>query len=296
MTTDETKPSITTLLTDAYAAGQLSSDPTKRMLMMEHPSTGQAFPVRFRELDGGGSTVELAVDVFDAMERARVAPIRHKGTAALAEIVSFLEHVNRHKTKDSAVWADISSFTLTAVYNETPAAVADAQESAWRDHRAVYTCPRSPAWLLWTSLDGKSQSQEAFADHVEANLEHLIGTKGYPEPTEVLQMARDLTVLTKGVFRRSVNPTTGAGILECKSETETGSTVIPRAFMLAIPVFDGGAVYRVEARVRFALVNGAPVFSYTLHRRTEIERDAFNEARAVVADSTGLPVWAGRPG
>lgn len=284
------EPTFQHLLTDAYQAGQAAMDAMKRSTVIDIEGSG-AIACRVTTDDTGATRVEVADDIQRVIDERRVTPHRTKGTAQLTELATFVAHVNRFKIGESAVWADVSQFRLTAVYNENR-----STGPAWRDHRAEYTCPRSPAWTLWTGLDGKGLTQDQFADHIEANLEHLTHEAGYPPPTEILQMARDLTVLSKGTFQRQVNPTTGAGILVCKTETETGSTVIPRAFLLAIPVFDGGTPYRVDARVRFVLANGSPVFSYTLHRRTEIERDAFGDVRSAVAVDTGLPVWAGRPG
>jgi uncharacterized protein YfdQ (DUF2303 family) len=287
-----------TPLTDAYMAGKESADVMQRLALLEHATTGAAVPVRFTEEDGG-SRVELATDVAEYMERNSIAPLRRKGNTVLAELGTFVEFVNRYKSEHSAIYADIDSMSLVCVFNEAPGGAGGG--AAWRDHRAIYAAPRSPAWIEWTRLDAREMDQDTFADFLEAHLEHLItgrdvDGKHYPAPTEVLQMARDLTVLTKGTFKRSINPTNGSTILECKNEEDTGSTVIPRAFLIAIPVFDGGAPYQVECRIRMQMTNGRPMFRYQMHRRTEIERDAFMETRIVAADITQLPLYAGKAG
>lgn len=260
---------------------------------------GETFPIPVRRVRGanGVDTLEVMRDVLEVLDARADAPLRRKGTQTLAELASFIEHVNRYKATplSSVVYADVETFALTAVYNDHVAGSASSL-TGWRDHRAAYTCPRSPEWIAWTAQDGAELDQDQFADHIERHLESLIEGKGYPAPTEVLQMARELTVLTEGTFQRSVNPTTGAGILVNKTEHKTGSTQIPRAFLLAIPVFDGGIRYQVEARMRFVLEAGRPVFSYALHRRIEIERDAFGALRSDVHEQTGLTVLAGKAG
>jgi uncharacterized protein YfdQ (DUF2303 family) len=276
------------LLTDAFEAGRQSYDP-RTAYAIETTTNGAQIAIRV----GDEGKVEIADDVQRELDARADRPLRRKGSHVLSELGAFCAFVNRNKTADSAIYADMDSMTLTCVLNEAPAQATLI--AAWRDYRAIYSCPRSPAWKEWTALDGKQMAQEAFADFVEAHLEHLTQGKGYPAPTEVLQMARDLTVLTKGTYKRTINVTTGASILECKTDTDTGSTVIPRAFLLAIPVFDGGALYQVEARIRMQMVNGAPCFLYQLHRRTEIERDAFGEVRGIAQDQTALPLFAGKP-
>ncbi len=244
--------------------------------------------------DSGVQKIEVFGELIRASDDRAAAPRRRRGNQFLTEMASFVDHINRYKSADSVVFADNEQFQLVAVHNENPIG-PEANKTGWRDHRSVYTCPRSPEWLAWTKLDGTAQPQEAFADFVEERLEDLTTGEGFPAPTDVLKMARDLLVLTKGTFQRTINPTTGAGTLVCKSETDTGSTVIPRAFLIAIPVFEGGARYQVEARVRFQLESGRPSFSFVLHRRKEIERDAFREARTHVVTETGLALFAGKP-
>jgi hypothetical protein len=108
-------------------------------------------------------------------------------------------------------------------------------------------------------------------------------------------MARNLQIHTKGRYERMVNPTTGAYSMICSQDMEKTSTEIPRAFLAALPVFEGGEVYRVEMRIRFQLVDAAPSFAFSMHRRAEIERDAFGAVRQVAEKKTGLPMFSGDP-
>ena len=62
-----------------------------------------------------------------------------------------------------------------------------------------------------------------------------------------------------------------------------------------VVVFEGGVRYSVECRVRFAITEGVPAFSFTMHRRKEIERDAFNAVRLKVGEQTKRLILAGTP-
>jgi uncharacterized protein YfdQ (DUF2303 family) len=165
---------------------------------------------------------------------------------------------------------------------------------------ALYTCPLSEQWKFWTANNGKKFKQDDFAQLIEDRMDDLAsptgagGNQDLPSPSEVLTMARQLVVRSKGEFSRSFDPTTGNSSLTCKTENDTGSTKIPRAFLLQLPVFEAGAVYAVEARIRFELA-GAPTFSYLLYRAEEIKRDAFDEVRTIVEQRTELPLFAGAP-
>ncbi len=273
----------------AVDAGRQTASASSRVTWLEHPlDKNIRVPVAIFP-DG-------AIGIIDDASVALVEMYEHRpriGTTPLTEVDSFIALLNRLGSEQTVVYADTAKLAFTAVLDDHP---ADPTTTAARQHRATYACPRSPQWLAWTELDGKQQTQTQFADFVESHLEDMIGAQGFPMPTEVLQMARNLHVLTQGEFRREINPTNGDSVFVCKTQTDAKSTQIPRAFMLAIPVFDGGDRYQVEARVRFTLASGAPSFSYTLHRRAEIERDAFAEVRAKVAKETGRLVLAGTPG
>lgn len=237
------------------------------------------------------TSVRLADDILAELDKRMPGPKRRTNSVTLTEVGSLVEYMKRYQTADTVVYADTKALGFVVVFDEHPAG-----GTAWRESRARYTCPRSPEWLAWTQAEGKALKQDEFADFLEARLEDLTAGGGkYPKAVEVLAVARQLHIRTKGTFQREINPTTGDHVMINKTETEQGSTEIPRAFGIAVPVFESGERYEVEARVRFALVNGVPSFSFTLHRRAEIERDAFDAVRTVIEQATGRLMLAGTP-
>lgn len=256
---------------------------------------GDLITVPIRQVsDGeGGKRLEVFADALEHLEARQPSPARRKGSHTLHELDSLIVHVNRYKNDDAIAWANAGAAQIVVVFNDHP---SGDHRAAWRDHRATYTCPKSPEWLAWTALDGVPMPQDKFADFVESRLEDLSQhSDGLPKPLEVLAMARNLIIRSKGTYERQLNPTTGENLLVSKTENETTSTAIPRAFGLAIPVFENGAKYAVEARVRLAMTEGKPMFSFVLHRRKEIERDAFGDVRKAIAEQTGIVVLAGTP-
>jgi uncharacterized protein YfdQ (DUF2303 family) len=270
-----------------------------RIAMVGHPEDeATKVPVTLETDEEGTRRVRLASDILAELDKRLPGPTRREGTVLVTEVASFIDFVKRFGGDNTIVYADTKALGFTAVLDDHPAGAApmtDAGFAAWRKHRATYSCPRSPEWITWTANDGRALKQDEFADFLEGRLEDMIAAEGFPKPIDVLGVARQLHIKTKGTFQREVNPTNGDHILVNKQETETGSTVIPRAFLIAVPVFEGGDRYQVEARVRFAIGGAGPVFSYTLHRRAEIERDAFNGVRAVIEKETARLVLAGQP-
>jgi uncharacterized protein YfdQ (DUF2303 family) len=282
-------------------------DIDNRITEVEHPDCeegqGPAVPVVLvATTDEGGTTTttpQLAKEILAELDARMAGPRRRAGTVVLTDVPSFVQYLARYqRPEQSVVYADINAMKFEALIDEHP--ISEPSEdrtigTAWRGFRAQYACPRSPEWIAWCANDGKPMRQDAFGDFIEARLEDLDAREGFPKPLDVLQIARKLQIHTKGTFQRDHNPTTGEHILVHKTEHTSDSTQIPRAFGVTIPVFEGGTRYMIEARVRFTIGESGPAFSYTLHRRPEVERDAFGEVRATIETQTKLPVLSGRP-
>lgn len=273
-------------------AGEAAAGVGPRVTWIEHPEDDTVkIPIALEHADGGSRVVVLE-SAIKAMDARRVGPPRRVGTARLTEVGGLIAYALRWGSQETVIYADTAALAFTAVLDEHP---GGRDLTAWREHRAHYACPRSAEWKAWTEREGKPMGQGEFGDWIEARLEDLVGAKGKPAPTEILMMARALHIKTKGTIERVVDPVSGDYHMTNKSETEQGSTVIHRAFDIAIPVFEGGTRYQLEARIRFTVADGRPAFAFILHRRAEIERDAFMEVRTKVAAETKMLLLAGTP-
>ena len=281
ITTNDTQAAIT--------AGAATTVAMHRIAAISHPLDREILVNVAVAADGSIVTLPDVNAKLDELYADRP----RKGVTRLSDLESFCAFLKRWGGDDTVVYADTAALSLIAVLDDHP---PDPVTAGDRQHRAVYACPRDPAWIAWTAIDGKPMPQLDFANFLESHLEDLISSDGMPRPNEMLSIARNLAVVTKGEYRRDYDPTTGNSVLVCKTETDTAkSTSIPRAFAIAIPVFEGGIRYSVEARVRFALVEGRAMFTVILHRRAEIERDAFAEVRVKVHADTNHLVLAGTP-
>lgn len=262
---------------------------------LDMSNVSDAIMVR-RNADGSAS---FAKDVQDAIESRLPAPRRRAGASAFYDVESFISAVNRWKVPNrTTLWVDTGSCRVRAIMNDNPAGVEGAD---WRDYLLSYNAPHSPEWFKWTGAAEKEMSQDEFANFIDANLEDVTtvasAEKGkYPSPIELLEMARNLQIYTRGQFERKIDPASGTGTLVVKDEHETYSSKIWRAFPVALRVFEGGMTYVVEARIRFRVSNGKAYFAFTLYRADEIKRDAFKAIRERVAkECEGCPVFAGSP-
>jgi uncharacterized protein YfdQ (DUF2303 family) len=286
---------ITNDVAAAVEAGKQAVTLADRMVALA-PFTDDAIPV---VMVRQGETVKPLAELVALQDERAPAPRRLRGTATFTELASFIAHVNRFKDGASVIFADTVTPTLTAVldYSQGGGEVAPR----WGQHRSVYTLPLSAKWQLWLRHDAEPMGQEAFAQFVEDHLEDIRSPSGdsgesdLPAAAELLTMARNLVIRSRGEFSRSINPVTGEYALVSKHENTSESTKIPRGFLLGIPVFEAGAPYALEARMRFSMLNARPTFAYALANPDEKVRDAFNEVRTLAEARTGLPVLAGSP-
>lgn len=260
---------------------------------------GKALGVNVQEVAGipvalvDGKVVALE-NVLGIADQRAAAPRALRGTSKHTELGSFCAHVNRFKDEKSAIFADTNEAapSLTAVLDYS-SANADGGPR-WGKHRSVYVCPLSRQWRAWMAIDGKELDQDKLGDFFEEHIEDFASRDDLPKAAELVTMARNLQVLTRGEFQRTLNPTTGAQTLINKVEHDQTSTKIHPRFLIGIPVFDAGTKYAIEAVLRMSL-KGRPFFTISFPNAPAALRDAFNDVRDTAQTATGLPVFAGTP-
>lgn len=122
------------------------------------------------------------IEIFDPAEqfdKARAVPLDRKGTAAFSRLESFIDHVNRFKTTESALFAkdsirDGNTPSITAVLDYHDRINGEdayaAPQPAHGRHRSLYTFPLSDEFKTWTGIDGNGMPQEDFAEFLEDNI------------------------------------------------------------------------------------------------------------------------------
>lgn len=256
----------------------------------------------------------VSPSIFD---QYRAAPLRRKGTAGLSRIESFIEHVNRFKDADSAIFADENPTAprLTAVLDYHPAGGFADAKARFGGHRSAYTFPLSPEWKAWFGKDATAMSMIEFAafleDHIvdvlpepgdlsEAAQRFVAATGGkFATPTKLIEIARGLQVNENSVVKEARNLSSGEAeiVFDTQHTGADGKPLkMPNLFVIAIPVFMRASVsYRLIARLRYRKTGEGLKFWFELWRPDLVFTDAFEEAVARVSSETGLPVLLGSP-
>lgn len=251
-----------------------------------------------------------SVKVF--VDEWRTEPERRKGVAVVTTLDSFVALVNRFKDAGSAVFCDSepSSPKLIGVLNYHPPQNAAPR---YNDHRVLYRFPVAEEWMTWTGSDGNSYPQADFAAFIEAHIadvadpsqagdsvKELCKTLGVElaSPARLMALSRGLAVNVGAKVAQAVNLTTGEASIRFETEhsgPDGAPLKIPGAFLLALPVFRSGERYQVAARLRYRVLGGAIVWSFSLHRTDIVFDHAIGEAAKKAQTGTDLPLYFGTP-
>jgi|13_taG_2_1085334.scaffolds.fasta_scaffold24419_3 uncharacterized protein YfdQ (DUF2303 family) len=259
-----------------------------------------------------GKTLKSVKPLFDEY---RDKPERRTGTAALYDLSSFIAYVNRFKDEDSAIFAnnDINNPSLTGIIDYHKAGYDG--DPRYCMHKAVYNFPLSKEWQAWLNYDGQSFTQSDFAAFLEdrigdvvhpsdgdesANeeLEKLSALLGgnFASPNKLFSLSKELHVNEEVRVKNSVNLSSGESkiIYETEHRDESGMPIeVPNMFLIVVPVFETGDLYRVAVRLRYKVRDGKITWFYNLYRIENTFDNAFDGACKTAKEETGLPLYVG---
>lgn len=281
-------------------------------------------------LPHGLKVTDLTDQHIAALERLK--PLRRAGTAKLTDLDSFVAWVNRFKGDQSVIFSQlVPAPKLTAVidYHGDGAPVVD---HATRDplanackHRGTYDFPISREWKLWHSIHDKPLTKDEFGEFIEANAKDLLDPtpfllgqgKDEPEPWEqrmddiaakvqgrfgqyaaLVQLSRSFQIHETGHLNVTTNRDTGEAqvqFLTEHKELDGAPLRIPNLFMIAIPVFEEGAFYRLAVRFKYRKSGDSVKFIVSIYNGDVALRDAAREAIETAWAATEVPVLMGVP-
>lgn len=262
-------------------------------------------------------------------------PERKKGTAKLTTLTSLIEHINRFKDGESAVFAndDRKAPSITAVldYHQSGA----TGNPRFGQHRAHYAFPVSDEWQAWMKSNGEMMDQADFAAFMEDRIADVLHPpldldkvdadqisqrmaggdfsdrtpdeqlaylakqlKGkFASPSAIMELSRGLSIRANNSVKQAINLPTGEATIsfETTHSDATGNSITVPNLFLI-----GIPVFRGDARYRIAArlryrLIGGIKWFYELYRHDLVFDDAFTKACAQVKDKTLLPLFYGSP-
>lgn len=263
-----------------------------------------------------------------------IKPIRRAGTAYLTELQSIIDWTNRFKDEDSALFADPdpdqpSLISVINYHHSGEAGELGSQgdpKARKGDHRAVYNFPLSDEWKAWMRVSGEALTKDEMGEFIEANakdifdptpailgggisdkneawenrlIETAMKIEGrYGQLTQLLQMSKRFQIYETSDLTVSTNRDTGEAEVQFLNEHKTadGQKVnIPNLIIIAIPVFQGGAPYRMPVRFRYRKSGSKLAFILTVYNPEKAFDAAFKEAVMSATKETELTTFFGSP-
>ncbi len=268
----------------------------------------------------------------DALEFLK--PARRKGTAKLADLQSLITWVNRFKGETSALFAnpDMEAPTLTCIADYHAAGAVDVTaatgDSSARHchHRAIYDFPLSDEWKAWMGVSGEPLKKDDLGEFIEAQAKDIMDPspailKGsasnknqpwenrlietaqkiegrYGQLKQLLAMSKQFQVHETSNLTVKTNRDSGEQEIQFVNEHKApdGKPLqIPNLIIIAIPVFMGGAPYRMPVRFRYRKLGGEVRFILSIYNPEKAFEAAFKEAVEEATDKTSLPTFMGTP-
>lgn len=273
----------------------------------------------------------LAIESVESLLASyRERPRRRRGTASFTDLDSLIAHANRFKGEHSALFAidDRKAPQIISVINYNQAGFEGAPE--FGDHRGHYHFPLSDEWKAWAEVDGKMLDQGEFAEFIEdrigdvtaapteaadpsfargrtdgegqrasnlADLQKLLGGTWAGQST-LMEMSKGMKINEGARVKQAVNLQTGEVQVQYETEhrDQDGAPVkVPNMFLIIIPVFHNGPLYRIAVRLRYRLREGRISWAMQMYRPDLVFDDAFKEGCNRAAQATELPLFIGKP-
>lgn len=295
----------------------------------EHHTPGDPFLVAVPK----GREVKDLTQTMQAIAE-RVKPFHRKGTARLETLASLTDWANRFQGESSALFAnpdmDAPSLTCIADYHAEGAPEIDAEvgdESARHcHHRGVYRFPLSDEWKAWMAVSGRALEKDEMGEFIEANAKDVMDpTPGIIEGREtdklqpwenrlirtarqiegrfgqlhqLLTMSKRFQVYETSDLKVTTNRDSGEAEIQFLNEHKDADGKplnIPNLIIITIPVFRGGAPYRMPVRFRYRKSGASVKFILTVYNPEKAFEAAFEEATEEARQQTDLPLFYGTP-
>ncbi len=250
------------------------------------------------------------VSVRAEIEANRIHPADKRGTETAHTLEAFIDLFNRHKTKDSVIFAstDAKAPGLCAIidYHEIEGAKASNQRQ-----RIVYKFPLSDDWKAWMETQNKSLTQTGFAEWIEERVADLVSPTeaevagnsqlfqtGTATPADMLRISRGLQINVDSTVKEIVTLQSGEAQIafnEVHKDSDGKPIKVPGMFMIAVPPFVGAGSTRLPVRLRYRKSGQSLAWAMILYRPEIVITEEVRLAIDAVKRATEAPVFEAEP-
>lgn len=218
------------------------------------------------------------------LEQFSTRPLHREEQMKTSDIESFIEFVNRHKTKDMILLTSGQQAKVVFDYHKSDV-------PSFCNFSAYYAPEYSAEFNDWKNIFSTYRSgtlrQREFVDFLEENVMHILE----PDPGAVVDMVRKFRSAEKLSFASSVNNDDGSATLTFEKENATPENLrFQTRWKIEIPIFENDDEATViDLRVRHS-VNGTDLsFVVSPQRLTKLLQEKYKANKALIVAGVGMP-------
>ncbi|WNC90916.1 DUF2303 family protein [Paraburkholderia sp. FT54] len=224
------------------------------------------------------------------------SPSRAVGIVKLRDANSFVAYFNRQKRSESLIYASLDPAKILGVIDDHRAystEFTNEDGANWRAYRVEFAVPASREWKTWTGKDRQPMTQLELAELIEDNLPDIVS----PDGSTMLSVALNFEASKEGNFVSATRLQDGSTNFVWKEDVNaTGNKIaMPSNITLEIPVFENGAKYAIDARIKYRVQNGTLKIWYELVRPHKVLEAAFRAIWAQIEEQTATKILLGSP-
>ena len=227
-----------------------------------------------RKPDGG---VEFVPSKFHS-------PNFKAGSVQVLDVPSFAAYHKKHEETGTKVVASVASAQVVSTFDW------HEQEFAGRGvHNLTLVCQRTPEWQKLKSANGKTFSQESFAEFLD-DMAHCFDK---PDSAALAEIVLNLEGTNNAAWASKIDRVSGgvqiAYTEEAQAKTRSG-VLFPTQGEVVCPIFVGGPPMQFLVKFRYRVKDGSLTVGFVLDQTDRWEREAFLATVAQVKEATGATV------
>jgi hypothetical protein len=213
----------------------------------------------------------------------------------VVEPKSFKDYIIAFKSMTAICRASLGKNEIVAVLDYHGRAREGDRDSAL-PQRAAHTvkllCPFDLDYAKWRKVFDQPLTQTAFGNV----LEDLVHTISEPAVADLQEAIDELRIDRAVRFKSGVNRRNGTVQLtyeevEGDGQDGGGKVNLPEEIKIVLPIFQGGPLIELVAKLRYRMEKGIVAFIVTVPGLDKIERDEFRRIGEEVRTETDTPVF-----
>lgn len=217
-----------------------------------------------------------------------------KEAVEVVEPASFKDYILAFAGPAAVCFASLNQHQILAVldyHGRAREGEADEAKPNRKTHQVKLLCPWDVDYAKWREIFGTGMNQTDFANV----LEDLVHTISEPAVADLAEAIDDLRIDRSVRFKSKVNRRNGSVQIAYEDVEEGGGEggemKLPEVVKIVVPMFQGGDLIQLEAKLRYNIDKGKVTFTLMVPGLDKIERDQFRRIGEDVRSATNTPVF-----